>query len=525
MAEDFKIKFKPNSRPFSNIDKQIQYCSNKTFSDFKSNPLNIKINQKEKGQKINYINISHRNINNSFSKALQQKKLFYNKLYNKNYGSNDKQDKYGLSEFIQIRREQKVKTPFKIRDLSSTKLSSTTTYRKINLKSKNFQKNKKFKSEEIKSCDISYDMKKDKFFSLKKDKIMQINDEELEQIYIKKNKTNSKARPISVSTMFLSKEKSMEKNIEIKLEEIQSGEMKLKNLFIIKYGYILDLFQKALSNSDWFRLDFRTTFINITKNLLKSYEVFYKLLLDKISEENCLQSLYLFCEEIISWQKLTMEEIRFLKKENINLSKRQKFSEKELITKKEELNEINEKIIKYDLNKVKKGKTAELEVKKIKNDFINQESTYINTIYQKKNEIKELNKVLEKYKQEKLLNDELKIQVKQLREELAENKAVILKNDFNQKQKDKLTSIYIEELSLKIDDFDQERNTWKEKESQLQEEIVNLKTKFESINHVLKEKDIMISELQKHINEIKDNSYLYGNLKYPVNTKFMSEQK
>ena len=207
------------------------------------------------------------------------------------------------------------------------------------------------------------------------------------------------------------------------------------------------------------------------------------------------------------------------------MSKRQKFSEKELITKKEELNEINEKIIKYDLNKVKKGKTAELEVKKIKNDFINQESTYINTIYQKKNEIKELNKVLEKYKQEKLLNDELKIQVKQLREELAENKAVILKNEFNQKQKDKLTSIYIEELSLKIDDFDQERNTWKEKESQLQEEIVNLKTKFESINHVLKEKDIMISELQKHINEIKDNSYLYGNLKYPVNTKFMSEQK
>lgn len=525
MTEDFKISFKPSSRPFSNIYKQIQYCSNKTFSDFKSIPLNIKINQKENFQKNHYINISHRNINNSISKALQQKKLFYNKLYNKNYGSNEKKDIYGLSEFIKIKGEKNVKTPFKLRELSSTRLSSTTTYRKINLKSKNIRNNKEGKSEEIKSCELSYDIKKDKYFSHKKNKKNQINDEELEQIYMKNDKAKSKARPISVSTMFISKEKGMEKNIEIKPEEINSGEMKLKNLFIIKFGYILDLFQRALSNSDWFRLDFRTTFVNVTKNFLKSYEVFYKLLLDKISEENCLQSLYLFCEEIISWQKLTMEEIRYLKKENINLIKKQKFSEKELITKKEEIKEINEKIIKYDLDKVKKGKTAELEAKKIKNDFINQESSYINTLYQKKNEINELYKILDKFRQEKLLNDELKTQVKQLREELAENKTVILQNEFNEKQKDKLTNIYIEELSVKIEDFNQERNTWKEKENQLKEEIVNLQTKLERINQALKEKDIMISELQKQIDEMKYNSFLYGNLKRPVTTKFMSEQK
>ena len=287
----------------------------------------------------------------------------------------------------------------------------------------------------------------------------------------------------------------------------------------------MDLFQKALSNSDWFRLDFRTTFINITKNFIKSYEVFYKLLLDKISDEKCLQSLYLFCEEMKNWQKLTMAEIRFLKKENINLSKKQKYSEKELITKKEELKEINEKIVKYDLNKVKKGKIAELEVQKIKGNFINQESSYINTIYQKRKEINELNKVLEKYKQEKLLNDELKIQIKQLREELAENKAKVIRNEFNQKQKDKLANIYVEELSLKIDDFDQERNLWKEKENKLQEENVNLQKKLERINEVLKEKDLMISELQKQINEVKYNSFFNENLKNPINIKFMAEQK
>ena len=525
MTEYFKIKFKPNSRPISNMDKQIQSCSNKNFSDFIPIPPSIKISKKEKNQQNKYINISHRNVNNSFSNTLQQKKLFYNRIYNQNYGSNDKYDKFGLSEFIKIEGEKKNKSPFKLKDFSNTRLSSTKAYRKINLKSKNTLKNKKVKSEEIKSYDYLYNNKNDRFFSKKKDKIMQINDEELEHIYSKNSKDNLKKRPISVSSMLLNNEKSTEKIIDIKPEEIKSGQMKLKNIYKIKFGYILDLFQKALSNSDWFRLDFRTTFINITKNFIKSYEVFYKLLLDKISDEKCLQSLYLFCEEMKNWQKLTMAEIRFLKKENINLSKKQKYSEKELITKKEELKEINEKIVKYDLNKVKKGKIAELEVQKIKGNFINQESSYINTIYQKRKEINELNKVLEKYKQEKLLNDELKIQIKQLREELAENKAKVIRNEFNQKQKDKLANIYVEELSLKIDDFDQERNLWKEKENKLQEENVNLQKKLERINEVLKEKDLMISELQKQINEVKYNSFFNENLKNPINIKFMAEQK
>ena len=50
---------------------------------------------------------------------------------------------------------------------------------------------------------------------------------------------------------------------------------------------------------------------------------------------------------------IALDEIRYLKKENIYLIKKQKILDKEISTKKNEIKEINENIIKYDLNKVK----------------------------------------------------------------------------------------------------------------------------------------------------------------------------
>ena len=55
-----------------------------------------------------------------------------------------------------------------------------------------------------------------------------------------------------------------------------------------------DIFSKKTYNS---KLNF------LANNLFKSFEKFYKLMLDKLSDEMCLKSFIYFCEEILAWQK------------------------------------------------------------------------------------------------------------------------------------------------------------------------------------------------------------------------------
>ena len=192
---------------------------------------------------------------------------------------------------------------------------------------------------------------------------------------------------------------------------------------------------------------------------------------------------------------------------------------------KEEIKEINNDIIKYDLIKVKKGRSDESKVEKIKKEYIDMESNYVVTIYQLKNEIGQLTELLGKYKGEKNYTDELRNKIKRLKEELAENKTTIFKNNFQQKNKDKLIDIYIEELTEKINNFDNEKNIWKDRENKLSEEMINIKIKLERMNEVIKEKDNTILELQKIINQYETKAYLENLAKVPANTSFINEKK
>ena len=509
-----KINSKQNKRPFSNIDKNIQYPSNQTFTKSISKDFNLNTNIDVKVPKKYYLDISQIR-----KESLLQKKLFYNKIYNRNY---ENKDKLGLSAFLSIQKEKK---STKTRDNSRSRLSSTATYRKINLRTKSLQKTQSDKE----SYYLSYD--KDKFSDKNKllkeknnkiDKICEINDEEFKKIY--NNNSISKKRPISVS-MLLNKEKNIEKKIELKPEDINSEKINSKNIFIIKFGYFLEMFQKVISGIDWVRPDFKTTYSNITTNLSKGFETFNKILIEKTSDEKCLQSLCHFCHEILSWQKLAIDEIRHLKRENIILNRRQNNLELEQKKMKEEIKEINNDIIKYDLIKVKKGRSDESKVEKIKKEYIDMESNYVVTIYQLKNEIGQLTELLGKYKGEKNYTDELRNKIKRLKEELAENKTIIFKNNFQQKNKDKLIDIYIEELTEKINNFDNEKNIWKEKENKLSEEMINIKIKLERMNEVIKEKDNTILELQKIINQYETKAYLENLAKVPANTSFINEKK
>ena len=508
----YKNMLKHNKRPFSTFDKPIKQKPNQTFNEYISKDLTINYNNnEEKSAKKYYFNASYR------QKFLDQRKLFYNRLSNNNLNKNE----HNFSDILGFKKSRI--NNMKIKDYSNnSRLSSAATFRKINIRAKSLKKREEFKSYEY--------YNKERRNIIKIDKYCEINEEEFKKIYKTNNDKNNsssainKRGQVSVS-MLLNRKKDIPEKLDIEPEDVNSDEIKTKNEYILKFGNISEKFKKILSYSDYINIDFRTTFINATINLTKKFEMYYIILLNKITNENCFQSLYDFCEEILSWQRLVMEEIRHLKKDNIFLNKRKKSLEKKLNIQKKEIKKINENIIKYDLLKVKKGKMDESKVEKIKKDFIDIESAYVNTIYQLQKEKSQLTDLLDKNKKEKIDNEELREKIKELKGELAKNKALMIQKEYNQKNNDALHSIFIEELSEKISGFEKEKSIWNGKENTLNEEILQFKIKLERKNEVIKEKENKIEELQKKINEKEINSLNENNNKSPVNTQFISEIK
>ena len=531
---------KQNIRPLSHIGRSFSNQPNKTFSEDFSKQLKLNISNHPKKY---YINIYNRNIDNSFTRALQQKKLFYHKIYNRNYGI---KDKLGLTNLFQVKNGKgntNINTPIRTKDFSSTRLSSSNTYKKINLKSKSIKKGQMqyLELEDNKSVENTFE-NDNKILSnniSKKDKFCEVNDEDFEQTYENKkintnnniiinsnnnnNNINTKKRPLSVSAL-INRGQFIEEKKDIKSDDL-SPEMKIKNCFTIKFGYILNIFQKYVSNSDWIRMNYRTTFKNISTNLSKSFDTCHKILLDKIVDENCLQSFYNYCEEIINWQRMALDEIRYLKKENIYLIKKQKILDKEISKKKNEIKEINENIIKYDLNKVKQGKLLDIKVEKLKNNFNNIESNYILTIYQLQKEIEQLKDVLGEKKDEKINNDELKLELKNLREEMGQKTALYYKNEFTLNRKDKFNNLYIEELSNKNKELNNEIDKLKENEIKLSDEIRNLKIKLNRMTEAIREKENAIANLNNKDDNNDINFFSDENTIYPAEIKFISELK
>ena len=526
------MEIKLKSRPFSTLNKMTQFPSTKSINSYISKPLNIS-KPKEPKEKRFYLNLSHRNAYNPFSKVLKNKKLFYDKIYNRNLGNIDS---LGLSKYIKIKRER-IKSSIKSKDFSSTRISSTNTHRKINLRPKINQQTQE--NENNKSLEFSYEKDNiiynlDSYYQYIKNKKdisndININNDEYIQMYNKiKNISNiSKKSHLSVSSLLKKKEKNIENNeniIDVKPIVIDSEKMTIKNIYIIKYGEISNLFNKIMPNNELIRPINKEKFISMSNNIHSKFVTYNKIVLEKTSDENCLKALYNFCEEVANWQKLVLDEVRYLKKENINLDKKQKFFEKELNIKLSEIKEVNENIIKYDLNKLKKGKLDETKSEKMKSNFINIESNYIITIYQLKKEINNLNKIIEKSKEENKTNEGLKDNIKKLMSELDKNKNWIFKNDLSQKHKDILVNLYIEDLNRKSEEHDKEKEQIKNNEFKLSEEIVNLKAKINSLNDAIKEKDIIISDLQNRFNKNiinSNNEDIIG----PAKIKFIAETK
>ena len=528
ITSKFNQKLKHKSRPLSNIDKKIQFPSNlknETFNYRPSKDLYIIFNKENnnnlKTKKKSYLNLSQKIFKKqSYNDALLQKKLFYNKIYNKHYGNSGNKDTLGLSQLFNIKHASKNYKCY------TSRLSSTSTYRKINLKSKRIYKTQ----EEIKN---SRENSLEKKHILKLDKMCEIEDKDFEKIN-SSNYSTYISRPISVTyKSLLLKNKNNNNNennknissdniIKIKESDINVESMKIKNLYIVKYGEILDNFQKFVSKADWIRMNYRNTYINITTNLFKSFEKFYKLMLDKLSDEMCLESFIYFCEEILAWQKFASDEIRYLKKENILLNRNYDKSEKELNEKRNVIKKINENIIKYDLNKVKKGKKDESEVEKIKNEFIKAESKNTDIKYKLIFKIFELKKNLEKNQKENDDINKLKTKTRELEENLAENRTFIKKQEFEYNKRDKLNNEYIEELLSKMEEYDKDKQAWNEKEDNFNNEMIGIKAKVNRLNDIIKEKNELIEKLKMEINGKNQDNYNINDdniINIPVNMK------
>ena len=269
-------------------------------------------------------------------------------------------------------------------------------------------------------------------------------------------------------------------------------------------------------------MNYRNTYINITTNLFKSFEKFYKLMLDKLSDEMCLESFIYFCEKILAWQKFASDEIRYLKKENILLNRNYDKSEKELNEKRNVIKKINENIIKYDLNKVKKGKKDESEVEKIKNEFIKAESKNTDIKYKLIFKIFELKKNLEKNQKENDDINKLKTKTRELEENLAENRTFIKKQEFEYNKRDKLNNEYIEELLSKMEEYDKDKQAWNEKEDNFNNEMIGIKAKVNRLNDIIKEKNELIEKLKMEINGKNQDNYNINDdniINIPVNMK------
>ena len=560
-----KINSKIKKRPLSCLDKKTQYSlSNLPFdlpskvSELKNpviNPNNneyLKESLTDRKLNNNLNNLSYKifykennllKIPHYLRKIETPKKVIYNHLFEKNI--EDVED-LGLSEFIVINNESLKKkldnTPKNlIKNNSGSRLTSVSLYHDANLSYKNISI---FKSK----------LNKNNSFNKQKNKSIYNNFYKYKKDYIKKrllnniasNKTNNdnniinntisldivKTNSITYNSLLNissrtqnipekevnNKQKSENNENEnicqnMKINDSEIDCTKIKNKYLIEFAKVSEIYKKFSSNSDLIRVDFRNTFLNLLNNVFKSLEEYNKFILYKYKINyilsidiwsDSLKAFYDFCGNVIKWQKMMIEEIRVLKKENIILNKKLFLTENDLNLKDKEIKDINDNIIKYDLNKVKSGKIAYEKVERIKNNYINHESSYVLTIYQLENELRHLSDLLSKNKVDKKEFEELKRKFNITKDEYDKNKADYKEYEYQSEKKIMLLTQYNSELSQKIHNLENDLKITKDKENEYIEQIIVLKSKIEYSNKMINQKEINISQLKSEIKKLTD---------------------
>ena len=316
------------------------------------------------------------------------------------------------------------------------------------------------------------------------------------------NKEETEKNETESVNKFLEKKENENSNYG-KKQEILSLRME----YLIKFSKIYDLFKKLTQFTDCFRVNFRELYNVNIKSLLKIFEFGNNYFLNEIKIGECinekfLSSLFLhiynFCLQISKIQKYFFVELHYLKNENLNLQQKLNFQENELNQKNKEINEINKLITKYDLNsKIKIGKKLEFNVGKISKKYINQESSYILTIYKLEEEIKNLTELLKKSKPDLSSQDKMKEKLKNLEKQYEEDIDLLSKNNMEKDMNLKVLLQRTFSLNDKISELENEIMKLKNKEEKDEENIIYLKAKIENLNKIIEKKNEEIESLQK----------------------------
>ena len=310
---------------------------------------------------------------------------------------------------------------------------------------------------------------------------------------------------------FLEDSKKLNKN-----SEINSEILKIRTEYLIKFSKISEFFQKLTKIDDYFRIDIRELYISVAKYLKKYFDIYNNFLLNEVKIgqtitidfwSTCMNYLYSFLIKGSKLQKFFIDELHHLKDENLNLNQRINSLENELNQKKNEINDVNKLIIKYDLNtKIKNGKKLESFMDKIRNQFNNKESSYVLTIYKLEQEISNLTELLNQNKNEINDKNDLKENFKKMRKHYEDE---IIKMDKINDEKDiniKSLTQRNSDLNYTIYNLEQEIERFKEKEEKEKEKTIYLNAKIQNLNNIINKNNEEIKSLKNEIENLNGNN-------------------
>ena len=359
------------------------------------------------------------------------------------------------------------------------------------------------------------------------------NENKLAKTFIQKSKKDKSFRiNINIGTLINNQQnKEVDKNEDImdknlynflqERKDINNYEnnnpeiLKLRTDYLIKFAKINELYKKLNLFTDCFRVNFRELYNASIKSLIRYFDICNNFLLNEIKLDeknfnswmNLLNYIYNFCFHTSKIQKFFYDELFYLKNENLTLKQKLINLETELNTKSKEINEINKYIIKYDLNsKIKIGKLKDKYLNNIKNKFINQESQYVNTINNLKQEIGDLVLALNKNKPDLESIEKSKEQIKETEKKY--EKEVDKLVELNGQKNTDLQVLSRREINLneQINELEIEITNLKNSEQNEKQKNILLTAKIENLNRINEKNNKIIENLKNDIDNFKQKN-------------------
>jgi hypothetical protein len=311
--------------------------------------------------------------------------------------------------------------------------------------------------------------------------------------------------------------------------------LNLRTDYLIKLSKLLEMCNKFELCTDYFRVEKRDIYIQNLKSMSKSFDKCNDYLLNEIKTGDVLDTknwskillnYFNFTHDLIKFQKNILNEMHFMKNENLSLKQKLFSCEGEVNIKNKDINDINKFIVQYDLtNKVKFGKKKELSIKEIKQKYISQESAYILTIYKLEEEIKQLTNVLEKNKYDVNNYQIIKAKLKKVEEDYERDRENLEKQNDDKDVTIKLLSQGMIDLNEKISELENEIQQLKDKEENVKHNYISFEAKITNLNDIIKKKNTLIEELEKENKTFKEKKDEDGKMLEPAETIFIPQKE